>query len=125
MPKIKLYGSLNSRLMESANQPTPEVGMGATITMHTDRHACTIVAISEDGKRIETTRDKAIRTDLKPDGSAPMTDCQSYRYETVPDARREVWTLRKDGSWVKDGEPLRNGQRICLGFRSEHYDYSF
>ena len=125
MPKIKLYGSLNSRLMESAIGPKPEVGMGATITMHTDRHACTIVSVSEDGKRIETTADKAIRTDLNPDGSAPMTDCQSYRYEPQPDIRRDAWTLRKDGGWVKEGESLRQGQRICLGFRDHHHDYSF
>lgn len=125
MPKRKLYGSLNSRLMEAAKQPKPEVGMGATITYHTDRTACTIVSVSEDGKRIETTPDKAIRTDLNPDGSAPMTDCQSYRYESQPDANRTAWTLRKDGGWVKEGEPLRKGQRICLGFRDEHYDYSF
>lgn len=125
MPNIKLYGSLNSRLMESSKQPTPVVGMGATITFHTDRTACTVASVSENGKRIETTRDLAERTDLNPDGSAPMTDCQSYKYTTLPDARREAWTIRKDGGWVKEGESLRGGQRICLGFRSEHYDYSF
>jgi len=127
MPKIRLYGSLNSRLMESSIQPTPEVGMGATITMHTDRHACTIVSISENGKRIETTRDKAFRLDLNPDGSPQMSDSQSYRYETVLDGShgRSFWTLRKDGGWVKEGESLKGGQRICLGFRDEHYDYSF
>lgn len=129
MPKVKIYGSLHSRLMESAIGPIPEVGMGATITMHTDRHACTIVSVNEKKNRIETTRDKATRKNDKhnrnPDGSVIMSDCQSYDYETVPDGRREVWTLRKDGGWVKDGEPLRTGQRICLGFRDEHYDFSF
>ncbi len=125
MPKRKLYGSLNSRLMEAAKSPIPEVGMGATITMYTDRHACTIVAVNEDKTEIQTTEDKAIRTDLNPDGSAPMTDCQSYRYESRPDGARDTWTLRKDGGWVKKGEPLRNGQRICLGFRDHHHDYSF
>jgi hypothetical protein len=93
--------------------------------MYTDRHACTIMAVNEDKTRIETTADKAIRTDLDADGSAPMTDCQSYRYEPQPDIRREAWTLRKDGGWVKEGESLRNGQRICLGFRDAHHDYSF
>lgn len=54
----------------------PEAGMGATILMWTDRHACTIVAVSEDRKTLWVREDKAIRTD-----DHGMSDAQSYRYE--------------------------------------------
>lgn len=48
----KLYGSLFNRLEERAkNQPTPEVGMGCTIMMYTDRQPARIIRVAENGKR--------------------------------------------------------------------------
>lgn len=42
-----MYGNLNNRIIEAATrgQPAPEVGMGATITCYSDRHAATIVEV--------------------------------------------------------------------------------
>lgn len=114
------YGSLINMVQDRATQAAPEVGMGATELLWTDRHAGTITYVSPSGKMLKWRRDKAIRTD-----SHGMSDCQSYRYEPNPDAAEYTYTLRKDGRWVRKGAPMRGSGSLLIGSRSEHYDYSF
>jgi hypothetical protein len=113
-------GSLVNHLYSAAVPPVPVVGMGATILCWSDRHACTIVAVENNGKRIGLREDKATRTD-----SYGMSDCQQYKYETRPGTAEQWFTLRKNGAFVAEGEPLKNGQRCIVGIRDHHYDYSF
>jgi hypothetical protein len=115
-----MRGSFHNRIAENSKQKTPEVGMGATITMYTDRHACTILSVSKSGKEIEVTEDKATRTD-----NNGMSESQEYAYETMPNGFRETFTLRKNGSWVKKGDSLNGGQRIVIDWRNTYHDYSF
>ena len=42
---MRVFGNLMNRIAESCKQAVPEVGMGATITMHSDRHAATIIGV--------------------------------------------------------------------------------
>lgn len=118
---IPMRGSLLNRLFEGMEgRPAPIVGMGATVMYHTDRAAVTVVFVNEAGTRIETTRDTCKRTD-----NNGMSECQAYEYTSNMGAGRSSWTLRKDGSWVRAGDPIRGGQRVCLGSRDEYHDYSF
>lgn len=128
LPKVRFGqgGSLQNRLAECGvkGQPIPASGMGATQLCYTDRHACTIFVVemnaSRQVKRIGVKRDRAIRTDTN-----QMSECQSYRYEQQPDAGTFWYTLRKTGQWIMEGDPLRNGQVLAIGYRDEYHDYSF
>lgn len=115
-----MYGSLQNMVMANANAKIPEVGMGATEVLYTDRHAGTIVEVSASGTRLVWQRDIATRTDER-----GMTDAQSYTYEPDPTARREIFTLRKNGRWVSQGSSMKGGRRLVIGVRNEYYDYSF
>ena len=113
----------NYLLSGTKGQPIPEVGMGATILMWTDRHACTIVKVVHNGwlppKKIAVQRDHAKRTDDR-----GMSDAQSYEYSPNTEAPIEWFSLRKDGAYVKVGASI-NGYRLRIGDRKEYYDYSF
>jgi hypothetical protein len=113
-----MQGNLINRLQERTIQPTPEVGMGATLLMYSDRQAGTIV--SAGPKTLVWQRDKATRTD-----SNGMSDAQGYRYEPDPDGVTRTFTLRQTGQWVQQGESAKGGTKLGLGYRDEHYDYSF
>jgi hypothetical protein len=103
--------------MERQLPITPTAGMGATLLGYTDRNAYTILRV--DGKKLWATRDNVIRTDTN-----GMSDCQTYRYETVayPDGDT-LFTLRKDGRW-HEGKRL-SGNVLLIGHRDEYYDFSF
>ncbi len=111
--------AVNYLMSGTKGQPEPLIGMGATILMYSDRHACTIVAINKKGNIIGVQRDKAERTDR-----GGMSDDQSYSYSPQTDAAIEYFRKRKNGAWIKNGEPMRNGTQIALGYRKQYYDYS-
>lgn len=54
-----------------------------------------------------------------------MSESQDYCYEQNPNAKRETYTLRKNGAWVKEGESMKNGSRLRIGERLEYFDFSF
>jgi len=93
---------------------------GANYQMWSDRKAGTIVYQSVDKKTIGWSQDNAVRTD-----SNGMSDCQSWSYIADPNAPVRVFTLRKDGTYVEKGQPLRGSSRLYPGERSEYYDFSF
>lgn len=108
-------GSVNNWLLSGTKgQPVPEVGMGATILMWTDRKACTIVKVTPT--QIHVQEDKAIRTD-----NNGMSECQSYRYESDTTAPVRIFRLTKSGAY-RDG---RKGPQLRIGERSAYHDYSF
>jgi hypothetical protein len=117
-----MVGGLMNRIGENTVGCIPEVGMGCTEYMFSDRHAYTVVEIlSKPGKpvtRIAVTRDNATRTD-----KLGMSDCQDYSYETNWDGRRSILRLNKQGEWKEEGQP--NGSTYGMGRRSEYYDFSF
>lgn len=147
---MRLYGSLQNRLAENARPPKPTVGMGGTLLCYSDREPVTVVEVSPDGKTLWFTHDKATRTD-----SNGMSESQSYEYETVPGAWRDLAKLDKTGRWrvcsmvtslqpvaAPDGKtdwrwlPVlhaktgkrryqRTAQVLALGFREKYHDYSF
>lgn len=114
-------GCIFNRMDERAAQPKPEVGMGATILMYSDRHAATVVGVSANGKVVRVQQDKATRTD-----TLGVTDSgQRYRYERNKLGKVRTFSLRSNGCWVEAGAQARNGTTLKLGVRDEHYDPSF
>lgn len=112
--------------MIHAQTPTGvfKVGDGATILGWTDRHAATITQIDYDRKanpkRVYVQEDIATRTD-----SNGMSESQEYTYAPNPNATHIAFTKRKNGRWVREGEPMKSGQALSIGERDEYYDYSF
>ncbi|WP_236745807.1 hypothetical protein [Mycobacteroides abscessus] len=113
-------GSLQNLVAANTRSANPEVGMGATIVMWSDRHAATIVAINERGTTVRVQQDRATRTD-----DHGISDCQSYAYAPNPEATVQTFTLRKTGRWIRKGESEKGGTALLIGRRDEHYDYSF
>ncbi len=113
-----VYGSLINSIGE-AGEKEWAVGDGATILGWSDRHAATVIEVSANGKRIIIQEDTSTRTD-----SNGMSDAQSYEFTPNPEGRTSAYTLRKNGRWVAEGQPLRGGQSIGRG-RSTYFDYSF
>lgn len=119
------HNNLSGGLYGRIEMPSPEIGMGATRLMWTDRKACTITAIlarDSAGRptRIEIQEDRAHRTD-----KWGMSDYQTYEYETDPEGRLHRYSLRKNGLWVRLGSNLRSGERLLVGRRDHYHDYSF
>lgn len=113
-------GSLHNMLAANTRSAAPLAGSGATIIMWSDRHAATIISVSESGTTVQVQRDRATRTD-----NYGMSDSQSYAYSPNPEASIQAFTLRKTGRWVRRGESEKGGTVLLIGQRDEYYDYSF
>jgi hypothetical protein len=97
----------------------PEVGMGATIGYHSDRHAATIVEVI-NGKTVVVQQDTATRTDTN-----GYSESQKYTFGPCPTAPRKTFTLRNNGRWVEKGTAKQHTPYLVIGHRSEYYDFSF
>lgn len=93
----------------------PEVGMGATEILGSDKYAYTIVKVCTP-RKILVQQDTATRTDDRGDSTN-----QEYSYERNPEAPLVSVTLRKNGQWRKSKEDIL----FRLGVRREYYDYNF
>jgi len=113
-----MIGSLINNIYENTKPAKPEIGMGATLIMWSDRHAYTITGVSPSGKTIKLQRDKATRVDKN-----GMSDAQDYKYEPDIEAPVETATLRKDGRYKLKG--YTSGGTVLIGKRDEYYDYTF
>lgn len=81
--------------MRSNNNTTPVVGEGATELLWTDRHAYTILTVSNDNKKVTIQRDRAERTD-----GLGMSDSQKYVYHQ--DEKGQIVNLAyRHGAWRK------------------------
>jgi len=117
--------SLVSELMVGSKQPAPVVpvvGMGATICLWTDRIATTIVMVSKSGKTITVQHDAAKRI-IGPN-DVVMSESQHYEYSTDVNARTEIYSLRKNGRWIRKGESL-HGAALVIGVREHYHDFDF
>ena len=112
-----MQGSLINRLCEQMVPSVPKVGDGYTAFHYTDRSAGTVVEVSADGKRVTVQEDnfKVLGNYLE----------NRYEFSPNPAGRKEVYTLRKNGRYVREGEPLKNGQVVQFGRRDKYHDPSF
>ena len=120
------YGSMINMLSDGVAKFDPEVGMGATVLMWSDRSPATIVRVDRfksgpskgEVSAVWITGDTATRIDKN-----GMSDAQKYSYETNWDGFKAKYTKRKDGRFRRVGE--ESGATLRIGSREKYYDYSF
>lgn len=100
--------------------PKPEVGMGATIYLYSDRKAATVIAVSANGKKVTVQMDKATRVAAYMVGDPP-----AYKYERDPQGQVMEFSLRKNGRFVLVGDSATGGLFVKFGARREYYDRHF
>lgn len=115
---IRAFGNLMNRVQENVASKPPQVGMGATILMFSDRYAATVTEVN--GKRVIVQQDTATRTD-----NNGMSDSQSYEYVPNPLGQYWVFTMRKNGRYVVEGADMRNGVILVIGHRDHYHDFGF
>lgn len=106
------YGTLTNLVYSEEKPVEPKIGDGATLLCWSDRHAYTIVDVKKS--YVLVTRDIAERTDQNFERGP-----QEYTYQNAPDATPARANLRKDGRYYIGNQVLK------IGYRNEHYDYSF
>lgn len=123
-------GSLVNHIYSGAKGSQPEIGMGATICMWSDRSAGTITDIFRKGKYtyICVTQDDAKRID-----NNGMSECQEYEYTHNPDGRKFYFrSTMTDTSWEAVYMNSETGRfkkttsyGVAVGVRKQYYDFSF
>lgn len=102
------------------NEANPElkVGLGATMNLWSDRRAMTIVEVMTPKKIIVQEN---------------QTECLNYYagdYKVLDSLAehmgKHTFTLRKNGTWVEEGQPKKYGSvTLTVGFRRHYIDPSF
>jgi hypothetical protein len=110
------YGSLVNAIGNQTRSMVPEVGMGVTELMYSDRHPYTVVKILSD-KKIQVTADNVRRID-----DQGFSECQKYEYTSDDNATPITLFLNKFGRWKRQGDP--QGPTYLIGRREEYYDYT-
>ena len=93
-----------------------EVGEKATLNLWSDRRAMTVTKVISP-RKVEVMENKTI-----------CKDWYASSYEILPEltGRPKVFTLRKGGTWIEEGQPKKYGSvSITLGFRHHYIDPSF
>lgn len=98
--------------------PKVEVGMGATEVLYTDKRAMTIVKVISPKKIVVHENE---------------TECIDYWHseykilDTLAEYHKDqVFTQRRNGQWVEEGQPNKRGSvRLIVGFRAHYIDPNF
>jgi hypothetical protein len=93
-----------------------EVGMGATMNLWSDRRAMTVTKVITP-KKIEVR-----------ENNTKCNDWYASSYEILDElvGGTTIFTLRKNGTWVQEGQPKKYGSvTLTLGFRHHYIDPSF
>lgn len=93
-----------------------KIGVGATVSVGSDRIPCTVIKISKNKFKLVLQQDKYIRLD-----NNNMSDSQEYAYET--DLNGTLYHAYKDKNenyYCKEFNSI-----VILGLRRRFYDYSF
>ena len=122
----------------SDSPTTLTVGAGATVTIFSDSHACTIERVSKSGKQVWLRQDKATLLNGVDSGEpdalhsdpggfcAHVSGSQRHGYEPNPKGHSYSATLRQNGQWKLVGSRTNErGCTVCFGGRHEHYDFNF
>ena len=113
---VRGYGSLINAMGNQTRSLKPEVGMGVTELMYSDRHPYTIVAVLSE-KKIQVKPDIATRIDKNGE-----SESQEYTYKTDDECPPTTLRLNKFGRWkeVKQAD----GSIFLIGKREEYYDFT-
>lgn len=121
-----MNGSLVNHMLSGPSVKVPEVGMGATVLMYTDREPVTVIDVQlfKSGPRKGQPREIVVQYDhwkvvrgSGHDGSA------IYEYARDPKGRKASYVLsrsgRKAGCWVDKGSAGK-GWTLLLGHRERY-----
>ncbi len=108
----------------------------ATRLGYSDAHAGFVTSVTNDGKRLTFSEGKAELLN-GPDSGEPdalafspggfvghTSGNQRWKISIEVGAGHQVFTLRQNGRWVREGESMKNGSRLIVG-HSHHYDFNF
>jgi hypothetical protein len=113
---VRGYDSLQNAIGNQTRSLKPEIGMGVTELMYSDRHPYTIVAVLSE-KKIQVKRDIATRID-----NNGFSESQEYIYKTDEEDTPITLRLNKHGRWKEAGHP--DGSTFFVGEREEYYDFT-
>jgi hypothetical protein len=123
-------GSLINNIMSRSviGEPTPEIGMGATMLSWTDRNPATIVSVFNKGKTlyIGVKEDHAKRTD-----SNGFSESQSYEFSFDHQAMIQYYRKTAKGTWEsawinpETGRFVKGCGSVTIGQRGKYWDPSF
>jgi hypothetical protein len=101
------------------NNIIPEIGMGATECIGSDRYPYTIVRISDSGKTFWMQGDEYKRIDKN-----GLSEIQEYEY--TPNTNATIVEVRraKNGRWYTSGG-MAHGTFVNVGVRRAYWDPSF
>lgn len=127
-----VINNLHSRA--TIGQPTPVVGMGATLLGWTDRHPATLVEVTEfAGSKVWKWEVAVTEDDFKVTAGSQHDGSAAYDFTPATDGYREIFRFnRKTGEWVH-GYNNRDTGRFCasrgkglrIGERDKYHDPSF
>jgi len=121
-------GSLINHIASGYRQQKPEVGMGVTMLMWTDREPGTITEILQDGKVIVVVED-----DYKLIDGSFSSEHQVYEF-TPGNGEGQLFKIDRNGSWryarvdektgrIKFSSPA--GNNLIIGHRQKYRDPCF
>jgi ABC-type amino acid transport substrate-binding protein len=95
----------------------------ATINSWSDRNPATIV--KRTAKTITVQRDTTAHMSGEGHDAYAHGHGEVVIFTRDYDAGLEVFTLRKNGRWIQQGQPLRGGRSLTVGVRDFYRDPSF
>ena len=114
------YGSVQNRISEGCAQPTPEVGMGVTEMLWSDRSPYIIVEV-KDERHITVEPLGWKRTD-----NNGFSEWQEYEYFRREDAPKVRLFKTKEGRWrERIGRNGLGDNTFVIGYAERYYDPSF
>lgn len=105
----------DARWMQAVHNIVPEVGLGCTIIYWSDKRAATVTRIVSPTK-IEVTHNQV-----------KCIDYYAGEYKVLPELeeRTAMFTKRKNGKWVMEGQKSKDGVRLMLHYQHHYIDPSF
>lgn len=102
-----------------AKNTVPEVGMGATKYLGSDRYPFTIIKVLSPTTIVVQEDDANLI-----EGNYYNTEHQVHEYTRNTESREVTLTKRKNGRWVERGDSMK-GTPYSIGERDRHNDPSF
>lgn len=115
----KWYGSLNNRVAESCKQPKPEVGMGVTEMLWSDRYPYEVVDVLDDRHILVR------RLDYKRIDNNGMSESQEYEYTSNENNSIIKLFLTKQNRWREQTGRKLGCNTFVIGYAERYYDFSF
>ena len=114
------YGSVQNRIYENSKGKEPQVGMGVTEMLWSDRHPWEIIEVKDE-------RHIVVRElDWKRVDGGGFSEAQEYEYSSNPDNRTARLFRTKKGQWrERIGKNGLGCTVFVIGVAERYYDFSF